>query len=259
MPVTITRSSIVTRAREAAGMESSAFVTSSELNTLVDVFMRELYDKLVAARGQEYYRLSASNTLIPGAASYLLPYDFFQLLGVFANEAAIGAVPAAVQFAYTAADDIGTGWRRLQPFMVGELSELLNRNGAHPHETRYRLNGVVDTGRVVSQAADAIEFRPTPRQAFTVRAEYIPTCVSATDAGEVYYSGVNGWEEYAVLKMAMRMLGKQESSTSHLQRDLDDLNKRIDALAAARDAGAPERMVMVRPSALDRSLRRRFP
>ena len=55
------------------------------------------------------------------------------------------------------------------------------------------------------------------------------------------------------------MLGKQESSTSHLQRDLDDLNRRIDALAAARDAGAPERMVMVRLSALERSLRRRSP
>lgn len=254
MPVTITRSSIVTRAREAAGMESSAFVTSSELNTLSDVFMRELYDKLVAARGQEYYRKSCENNLTAGTWLYVLPYDFMELLGVAANESACATV-SAEQFAAGTADP-GSGWQLLRPFMIGELPELMNRSGAHPFETRYRLTGQVSTGRVSNQAADLIELRPTPRQSFAVRIEYVPTCVYAESGGERYYSGVDGWEEYAALKMAMRMLGKQESSTSHLQRDLDDLNKRLDALAAARDAGRPERIVDVRGGAL-RDLRGR--
>ena len=32
--------------------------------------------------------------------------------------------------------------------MVNELPELMNRNGDHPFETRYRLTGQVSTGRV---------------------------------------------------------------------------------------------------------------
>lgn len=257
MPTTVTRTQILTRAREAAGMENSQFVTTSELNSLCDSFVRELYDKLVTARGQEYYRKNCENNLTAGTWLYLLPFDFYQLLGVVVNESAIATVTAE-QFA-AGTSDPGSGWQAIRPFMVSEMAGLLNGKGAHPYSTRYRLSGQVNTGRVANQAADLIEFRPTPQSSFAVRIEYIPTCVYADDAGERYYSGVNGWEEYAVTKIAMRMLGKQESSTTHLQRDLDDINRRIESLAGSRDAGAPERIADVRRRAYDWRGRRWWP
>jgi len=69
---------------------------------------------------------------------------------------------------------------------------------------------------------------------------------------------VSGWEEWIVLKVAIRLLAKEESDTSDLRADLAEVDARISAAAGRRDEGRPERMVDLKyQDALDPSWDRR--
>lgn len=54
--------------------------------------------------------------------------------------------------------------------------------------------------------------------------------------------GVNGWEEIIILDAAIKMLAKEESSTTVLERQKAAMMQRIQRMAADRDASMPERV-----------------
>lgn len=54
--------------------------------------------------------------------------------------------------------------------------------------------------------------------------------------------GVNGWEEIIILDAAIKMLAKEESSTTVLERQKAMMMQRIQRMAADRDASMPERV-----------------
>jgi hypothetical protein len=251
MPRTVTRTELVLRARRRAKMENSTFVSSAEMNTLVDESVAELYDLLIAARGQEYYRSGARLFTIPGTVLYELPPDFYKALAVTIAPGRVidstfnPATPAGLFFATTviAYDDSVGDWRAAEPFMMSETAALRSSRDGGPYATRYRLGGLQLTNEHTAQAY--IELRPAPRELFTVQLDYIPTC-SKDEVGaivpEVTWDGIDGWEEYVVLDVAITMLGMEESSTAHLERKLDRMRERLTALADNRDAGRPERI-----------------
>ena len=76
-------------------------------------------------------------------------------------------------------------------------------------------------------------------QSFTV--QYVPSCpllVYDTDT----FDGVNGWEEYIVVDVAIKALTKEESSTQELEAAKMALLKRIESSAPNRDAGMSGRV-----------------
>jgi hypothetical protein len=77
---------------------------------------------------------------------------------------------------------------------------------------------------------------------------YIPIYTPLTSDSDTLNAFIsnNGWEEYIVLDVAIKMLNKEESQTSHLVKEKDLLVKRINSMAGDRDVDQPERISDVR-------------
>jgi hypothetical protein len=107
-------------AREYADMPRSKFVSDPQLINRVNKSIKRLYRKLVAARGQEYYRKSfpTFNT-VSGQNLYPLPSDFFQLISVEITD--------------------GTFRRCMQPFMEKEHARWREYSvpGGYPIDIAY--------------------------------------------------------------------------------------------------------------------------
>ena len=247
MAAFVTLASLVSRVRQAADLEGSdGPVTDDEIKAQLGLSIRRLYERLLLARGQEYYRKTVELDVTAGQAIYALPSDFFQALAVLGADA---QVMASSSDTFSESDSGNSGvWCLLRPFSMLELGTLLgssrrNRwlsdDGRWP---RYRLRGTqwpAGAEAPIGQVTEAIELRPAPVSRWTLRLEYLPAAIVDTSDGW-YIQGVNGWEEVAVLEVAAYCLAKQEQDTRYLQGRIAQEYARIDALARARDAGSSE-------------------
>lgn len=257
MPAPVTRAVILTRVRERACCEGDDLVTDTEINDLINQALTGLWDRLVDAWGQEYYRRTAELATVAGTALYALPADFYKVLTVMVNPsvpAGFGAefegTPHPEIFQNTDHDIVG-GWRECEAFGMGELARLLNTRTTTPHMTRYRTRGVQLSGPGALAAPSAVEqqlleLRPTPRTSFFVRLEYLPTAPQFFEVGEeddpLTIDFINGWEEWVILTVAIVILGKEETDASHLMVQKQEIDARIVRLAGSRSAGRPERV-----------------
>lgn len=205
----ITLLQIKTQARQRANMEQSQFVTDAELVTYINSSIAELHDLLVATYGPDYYIESHSFATVSDTQDYALPADFYKLKGV----------------------DIlisGDDYFSLRPFNFNERNrnqEVSDILGAP--SLRYRLVG------------SNIRFSPTPSAAHTVKLWYVPTATALAVDGDTY-ADVNGYVEYVITDVAIKMLQKEESDVSVLSAQKMDLRKRIENMAQNRDAEQPE-------------------
>ena len=171
-------------------MENGAsvqLVTQSELTGYLNYGLNaSLYrhDKLIAARGQEYYRNQYAFNTIANISAYALPADFYELISV----------------------DINLGGSMI---MSGKKYSEYQRNMFKWYPgwyltlpVYYRLEG------------SNINFLPTPTGLYAVTLNYVPTfqaLVSGTDT----FDGVSGWEEYAIWRaVKIHASRSEESDTS---------------------------------------------
>ena len=263
-------SALVCRVREAANMEatqsgSSQFVTDKEIRRRIDEAAAALYDKLIAAIGEDYFVKIVHLVHPPGVDVVQLPVDFYRLISVHTETADV--------------TDAGTTYRdarSVEPFQRAEMTRLLALLPSDSGERWYRLRGRLEKGfvnaNVESSLTDFLEIVPQRVTTGSLRVAYLPRHSTArelvfdeiegkdvlhTDHDPIY-PGVSGWEEWIVLKVAIRLLAKEESDTSDLRADLAEVDARISAAAGRRDEGRPERMVDLKyQDALDPSWDRR--
>jgi hypothetical protein len=245
MPAPVLRSTLVTLARQRAGFDVTGtspdeFINDQEALNMVDLSATALYDLLIKARGEEYYLrevvLPVSPLVIPDPTLYKLPGDFYQLISVYVQAAGF------------------VGFIAIVPFMEREVAALKTLSvigGAFPQSSRYRLRGNQSIpGAIPTEPEAVIEILPKPSVAFDVFVRYVPTCVRAAFGTltnpDVAYDGINGWENYVIWDVAAQMVVKEERDAGPylLQRAM--VEKRIEALAGARNAGEPERVVDTR-------------
>jgi hypothetical protein len=69
---------------------------------------------------------------------------------------------------------------------------------------------------------------------------------------------INGWEEYVTIDAAMKMLDKEESSATHLERRKVSMAARLITMAADRDTAEPDAVVDVAESQYDDFFGRAF-
>lgn len=221
MPATVAFSAMMTRVRELADMQTSneaqAFVTDAELKRALNRNLKQLYQKLIIARGDDYYANRVTFSLTAGQAEYALTLyvaaDFMQLLGV----------------------DISDGTRVIPvpKFILKEWADLKYLENLNTNDLgmfRYRLKG------------QFMEVRPMPRTGnYTLTVHYLPAFTELVNAGDTF-DGVNGWEDWACYGAAIDLLNKEESfeQAAALQAMRATIDGQIDALAGARDAGRPE-------------------
>jgi hypothetical protein len=199
----------------AVGASGQKFIQSgsAELDDVINESIAALYDEIRSQYGQDYYVSQANFNTVANQDTYSLPADFLNLLGVdvfFGTNLIITARP----YMWTERNRYKwyPGWIYTQPVF-------------------YRLFG------------SNIKFIPTPSGAFAITLNYVPVptkLVNPTDA----FDGINGWEEWAVLDAAIKLLVKDGDMEmiQVLTAQKADVQRRLEQLAGQRDAGNPERV-----------------
>jgi hypothetical protein len=198
------------RARERADMENSKFVSDAELNRYVNASIQELYDLLIASRGENYYIDSDSFTTT-NTDTYALPSDFLKLMGV--------DLVTSANKAYTLrAFNWSERNRYREPYYINDNANIM-----------YQIRG------------SNIVLTPQPATGKIIKVWYIPRAailVSDNDS----YDGINGWEEYVVIDAAIKMRVKEESPIDELLIAKQDMKSRVMSASSARDSSEPARV-----------------
>ena len=215
----ITESSLVSRVRQRADMESSNFVSDIEVQTYINGSITELHDLLIQVYGQDYYVSSNTFTTTAGTDTYALSTsagaDFYKLRGMDAKLN-------------------GSDFFTLSPFNFNERN--IRQEGSLSNvlgiaNLRYRLVG------------SNIIFTPTPDANTEIRVWFVPTAQqfsSSTPAtSTTTYDDFNGYAEYVVIDAAIKCLQKEESDVSVLLGQKAAMKRRIEEAANNRDAGHP--------------------
>lgn len=202
------------QARERADMVRSKFISEPELKQYVNNSIKELYDLLVATFSDYYIANPLEFTLAGTQDGYSLPTDFYKLRGL--DKSIDGASSES-------------SWYSIDSFNFAERNRYNYTNAivnAFPL-VKYRVFG------------GQVKIIPPQNAAGLYRMWYIPRAPDLVADGDEF-DGINGWEDYVVVDAAIKMLQKQEDDVGVLMAQKQQLKERIEAMAASRDAGAPE-------------------
>lgn len=162
----MTLAQIRTAARQRADFVNDDFVTDSELNSIINESLFELFDELVSTYGDDYYATVSSNYTTDGTNdAYALPTDFYKLLGV---DLQVSNSP--------------NGWVSLKQFPLIErnrysVPNTVSMAGFYTN-LRYRLRD------------NNIWFTPFPVGGQVYRLIYIPRMEPLVDASTITFVGV---------------------------------------------------------------------
>ena len=204
--MSVTLTSLILQVRQRANMEGSGFIDDTvELPAYINASAAELYDVLVS-RFEDYYSTSLPVTIATGNTAPL-PADFYKLVGL---DLFVGGYTVTVH-----------------PFNFIERNKF-NRPIQRPRfsPVRYRIMGqnLLLTPPDLAPGSYTIWYVPR----FT-------NLVLGTDTLDT----LQNWTDYVVVDAAIKCLVKEESDVSVLLMEKAALLKRIESMAANRDAGEP--------------------
>jgi hypothetical protein len=217
-------------AQQRADRVGSQFVTLPEINSYINQSYFELYDLLTTVYNDYYVAPSAS--FVTNGTQYLYPLPD----GVTLFKDPSGAQVVARPFYKLLGVDLGINTANNGYVTITKFNFIDRNRFVYPNTSstiygvfnmQYRLMG------------NAIEFIPAPSAGQTIRLWYVPRLVELladTDTLE----GVNGWAEYVIVDVAIKVLQKEESDVSILMAQKQALITRINGSATNRDAGLPD-------------------
>lgn len=215
MARTRTAEDLVADVRKRTNMEDSEFVTDDEILEYLNQEGAELRARIRRAEGHPHKRESFTLAVTAGQSLYPIPVhitDFWELQNI---EASIGGIS-----------------RTLEPYMQNERGALVNSQVyVYSTSPMYRMSG------------DNIEFLPATEN-FTATVFYTP-CEKRLELGKVppdKVEGYNGYEIAMVYGASATVLQKEESDPSFYLGQKERIMRHIDANAAQRDGGHPERV-----------------
>lgn len=210
----VTLSDIRTQAQQHADMENSDFVSDSEWLFYINQAYAELYDILVS-KFEDYYTDSYSYTVPSGEYTIPLPSDFYKL--------------RRLDYSTGSGDD---EWYTVLKYNFTEGNWKNNRvltTWSNRIPIEYRL------------IKNTIKLLPEQSSNGNYRLWYVPSFTRLADDSDTV-DGVNGWEDYIIIKAAIYALTKEETDTTVLQAALAQLRERIENMSQNRDAGLPEKI-----------------
>lgn len=222
MAKSVTLTQMIQQAREAADMVGSAFVSDTEITSLLNTYIAEVYDLLVSAYGPAFYASSFTFNTVAAQREYNLPTgvttgaDFYQLLGIDVDLGG-GDIISAVPFDFYSRNKFSNDASYLRGQTI-----------------YYRLHG------------SRIWLIPAPDGVYPVTVHYVPAAPTLSAGGVTSWDGINGFERLPIVSAAIAMLQKEESDPSILMAEKQSLLSRIQSMSKHRDAGMPERIVDVR-------------
>lgn len=203
--------------QQKADMVNNPFVTVPEWNTYINQSAFELYD-LLTTLYEDYYVTAPVSFATDGSSSqYALTTvapDFYKLVGV---DMGLGAQ--------------GNAWVTLKKF------DFVSRNRYIYPQLGTSVLGLFNPSyRLVGST---IMFIPVPAAGQYMRIWYIPRMTQLLQDTDIL-DGVNGWDEYVAVDVAIKALLKEESDAAPLMAVKQQLLDRIEASAMNRDAGMPD-------------------
>jgi hypothetical protein len=205
----VTLSELMDRAREHADQEDSTFVTDTTLKRWLNKSLDALYGKTVVL-WEDYY-LARLDTSLTGD-SYALPSDFFKLVNLKVRSQA-------------------GPFRQLLRCTAAEEDYYLSATGLRPEEVRYRVEGARTVRLFPGYGAAAVD----------AKLAYVPLRTQLVEDSDAF-DAPQGWEEWAVLDTAIRMVTKAEQDTAGLLRLLGAEEARFEREAPKRDQNSTARV-----------------
>jgi flagellar biosynthesis/type III secretory pathway chaperone len=209
--MTVTLLQLKDQARQRADMETSSFVSDSELTSYINASIAELHDILIQSYGEDYFVTSSTFATVNGTEAYALPSTLYKLHGV---DISIN----------------GDEFLTIKRFNFNERNRFTDSVGwtaAGIPSIRYRIVGA------------NIMFTPVPDGSSTVKLWFSPLAVKlVVDSDSL--NDFNQYSEYIVVDAAIKMMQKEESDVSVLMAQKQALLQRITYASQNRDAGEPE-------------------
>jgi hypothetical protein len=220
-----TREWIRDQARELADEVNSTFITNTTIDRWIDAAFTKLHDLMVSANPDWWLAEHVFQTTV-GTKEYALPEDFYQARGVDLMEGAVSAGEGQLAA-------VGEG-------ISIESYNFLDRNRHSQNWPPMRwIDAPAVRYRIVRSGHDPIEarirFEPDPGGR-VYRLWYVRASPSE---GNTEYDGVNGWEEYVIADVAIKMMIKSESDPSAAMALKSEAEARINRMAPKRDQGRP--------------------
>lgn len=203
-PVTLER--LRERALEGADMAGSDFISQPTLDGWINRAVAALWER-IAVLFQDYFTLRNVALELNGG-EVELPEDFWKLVRVEYPTGNGGYLP------------------------MGGFGEAEARGGpavSEPRRVRQRVTG-----------ARSLWLDPPLSRAVAGRLHYIPLCPTLVEDDDTV-DFPHGWEEVAVLEVAIKCATKEEADTSGLEKLMAMEQQRIDAAADDRDIQEPVR------------------
>lgn len=194
----------------------NAFISDDDVNKLVNLQLRETYDLLVQARGQEFFETKGTLTTTANSADVSLPATFYQLLSLYVQ--------------WSATD--------LEP--IEALESIDDRADFASHIPWGR--DVMKTFRI---RGAGIELFPTPTAETTLQIRYVPRFEDLV-ADDDEFDTVNGGERMIAYRVAADMLTIGKNSNVNVMQLYAAERERIERIAEDRAAAHPARIRDVR-------------
>lgn len=204
------------QAQQRADRVNSNFVTLPEWNDYINQSYFELYDLLKNVYEDWFFALPYQFVTDGTSSSYIMPANFYNLLGV---DCGLGASPANNAWVTLHKFDFIERNKYVYPSINGTMLGVFNM--------RYRLMG------------NKLNFIPVPSGNQTIQVWYVPRMVRLLQDTDIA-DCISGWSEYIIVDAAIKALQKEESDTSILMAQKEALKRRIEETAINRDIGQPD-------------------
>lgn len=256
---TITLLSLRDQAKDMADMQNTTFVSDTEWDRYINQGVRELYDLLLEAHGQEYFLKTFEITLTPPTNVYTLPDDLHAVKGVdFSTTSFPDLSEAAPAFGTTRWDVIDshigdTDAVEILPYMFADrhsptTSTHVYGNRVHRFmryrtfaEEREQYFDDPDSGPMWIADGWFNRIRFDPIEAGYALIWYVPQAPLLSSDTDVYPHW-HGFQLYPALFAAQIALDKEETDSTPVAGRLSRMKDRLYRMAAARDAGHAEQV-----------------
>ena len=230
----VTLATLRSRVKQRANVEvasNSALYTAAELDDNINEGIAKLYDLVIAQQDQPYYlsqfpfsTSNAKDTYVIGAGGDIPITNFYKGKGL----------------------DVNFGQNIIasaRPFMWGERNRFKwYPTWIYSQPVFYLFVGKAD-GSVANSGNDAIKLLPSPGGNFSCVLWFYPIIAPLVNAGDTF-DGINGFEEYAVLDAAIKLLLKQERfdhAQALMGRQAEE-RLRVETMLTSHDAENPARV-----------------
>lgn len=191
---------------------ATTWLPNAELTRYINQSIARLH-RLIAREHEELLAARQTVTTVAGVEIYTLSPGFHKIVG--SPEVDLG----------------GPGPVPMRRWTWAERTSYLYTGGwTSDQPIAYRIQG-----------ADRLSFLPVPDQAHTITVHYIPPPTDLAADSDTY-DGRAGWEEWVVVDAAIKVATKEESDTTELRVERDELWRDITADLVSIDQGAPPRV-----------------